>query len=61
MDWSAFAVTSTTRWNWVNRPLPGLNVQTALTGLLQTQAPFVLPFLIGMVACTTSPAWFWLV
>ena len=56
-DWSAVAVTTTSRLNWVSRPVPALKTQIALTSLLQVQAPSVLPFLISMLACTTFSAW----
>lgn len=57
MDWSAFAVTTTSRLNWVRRPDPELNPQIASTSLLQVQAPAVLPFLISMAAWTTLSIW----
>ena len=48
-----FVVTFTTRWNWVNLPVPVPNVQIASTGWpvgwFQSQTPVVLPFRTTMV------------
>jgi hypothetical protein len=50
IDWSALAVTTTSRLNWVRRPVPASKTQIASTSLLQVQTPDVLPLAISLVA-----------